>query len=180
MKFSNGVDALSKENQFLQTLTKWLLLIIACLSMVVFVIYDKEPLVVERSVHGLEILKKLPFARDDADLQQAIHLIIKARFDSDAVSPEIFLNLRQLVLREAEQKEMKARSMSQRVIVRVIKITKDEATVEMDRVISVGELRSALKAKIKITFEDTGPTELNPYGLILSLADPVEQKEERK
>lgn len=43
--------------------------------------------------------------------------------------------------------------------------------MDLDRVIAVGELRSAIKTKLKIAFEETEPNELNPYGLVLSLAE---------
>lgn len=180
MKFSDGVDGLTKENKFLHTLTKFLLIIVAGELGLSLALYNKEPIIVERSIRGLEVVKQLAFARDESDIRQAIRLMIQARFNSDTISPEIFLNPKQLVLREMEQKDLKSRSMTQAVIVRTVKITKEAAIIDMDRMISVGELRSALKAKIKISFEETSPTDLNPYGLTLSLAEPLEQKEERK
>jgi hypothetical protein len=180
MKFSSGVDGLSKENQFLRTLTKNLLLIIASLFGLVLFFSNKEPIIVERNYHGLEVLKRVPLARTESDLQQAVTLMIKARFDSDTIAPHVFLNPKQLLLRETEQKDLKAQNMNQKIILRVVTITKDKALVELDRVISVGELRSALKAKVKLSFEETEPTEINPYGLTLSLADPIQSKEEKK
>jgi hypothetical protein len=176
MKFSTGVDGLTKENQYLRTLTKYLLVVIALLLGMVLLFSNKDPIIVERDSRGLEVVKKMPFSRSESDLQQAIRLMVKARFESDSVSPEMFLNSKQSILRESEQKQLKAQNMNQAVFVHTIKITKDDALVDMDRLISVGDLRSALKAKIKINFEEVEPTELNPYGLTLSLADPIQQK----
>ncbi len=58
--------------------------------------------------------------------------------------------------------------------------TKDQAIVDLDRVIAVGELRSAIKTKLKIAFEETEPNELNPYGLVLSLAEVQTTTEVKK
>jgi hypothetical protein len=167
MRFASGVDQLQRENAYLKTVTKMLLLLEAVLVGILFNLYDRAPVIVERSSHGLEIVKPTEFAQTEPETKTAIVLMMKARFDSEAVSPEIFLNKTQLVLRDNEQKELKSRSMHQSVVVRGITIKRDEATVDLDRIISVGEIRSALKTKIKISFEEESPNELNPYGLLL-------------
>ena len=180
MKFSTAFDGLAKEIQFLKLLTKVLLLITSLLLGIVYGLYDQVPLIVERSSRGLEIVRATEFKRKEADLKLAIRLMLGARFDSTAVSPEVFLNQKQMLLRDTEQRDMKARGMSQSIFVRAITFTKDQALVELDRLIAVGEVRSALKAKLKVSFEETSANELNPYGLLLSLADPVDQNEETK
>lgn len=176
MKLANVFDGMARENQFLRTITKMLIIVTAFLASCVFVLYDKAPVMVERSSHGLEIIRPTEFMRTEAELKQAIAIMVKERFSTDAVAPELFLNGKQQLLRDTEQKDMKARGLSQGIIVRNIAIDKDQAVVDLDRVISVGEVRSALKAKVKVTFEEVSPNELNPYGLLLSLADPIDQK----
>jgi len=173
MKFSAGIDGLTKENRFLKTLTKMLLAVTILLLGMVYTLYDKTPLIVERSSRGLEVVRAVDFSRNPEDLKIALQIMLKARFDTEAVSPELFLNARQVVLRETEQKDMKARGMSQRVVVKRVTFEKDQALVDFDRVIAVGELRSALKTKVRVSFEEISPNELNPYGLLLSLADPI-------
>ena len=69
---------------------------------------------------------------------------------------------------------MKARGLSQSIIIRAVHVGKDDATVDLDRVIAIGDLRSALKAKVRITFEEVSPNELNRYGLLLSTAEPIQ------
>lgn len=177
MRLSTGIDQLERENAHLKLLTKMLLIIVAALVALVIAVYDKPPVMVERTSHGLEIVRPMDFSVDEVNTKTAVTLMIRARFNTDAISPELFLNQKQLVLRDNEQKELKSRSMHQTVIVRAIEINKDQATVDMDRVISVGEIRSALRTKIRVRIEEEQPNELNPYGLLLSLADPIEQKE---
>jgi hypothetical protein len=179
MKFSSGIDGLTKENQFLKLIAKSLLGITAMLLGVVYTLYDKRPLIVERSSRGLEIVRAVDFTRTTEDLNEAISLMLKARFNSYSVSPEIFINQKQMVLRDTEQKDMKSRGMNQSVVVKSITFEKDQAVVDLDRVIAVGEIRSALRAKIRVAFEEVSPNELNPYGLLLSLADPIQNQEKK-
>lgn len=174
MKFSSAVDVMQKENRFLKTLTQILLLIIVCLTIMDFMLYDRAPIIVETGLRGRAILKAADQQRSATDIEQAVSLMMKARFDSNTQAPELFVSSKELLLRQHEQMEMKSRGMQQTVVTRSVHIDKNEATVDIDRLISIGELRSALKAKLKITFEDQSPNELNPYGLLLSAAEPVQ------
>jgi hypothetical protein len=174
MKFSSAVDVMQKENRYLKTLSQILLLIIVCLTIMDFMLYDRVPIIVETGLRGREILKATEPQRSMADLEQAVRLMMKARFDSNTQAPELFVSDKELLLRKREQVEMKSRGMEQTVVTRSVHIDKNIATVDIDRLISIGELRSALKAKLKITFEEQSPNELNPYGLLLSAAEPVQ------
>ena len=113
--------------------------------------------------------------RTEADVEQAMRLMLRARFDSVTVTPEVFLSKRQMEIREAEQREMKSRSLSQNVVFRKAVMANGEGLVEFDRVLSLGEVRSALKTSVKIAFEEIEPNELNPYGLRLADARLVEK-----
>ncbi len=180
MRFSSTMDSLTKEIQFLKKVVLGLIFLAGCLTVAVMVLFEKEPLIVERSAKGMEILSSTPFARTEEDLTQALKIMAKARFESNALSPELFLSSRQLELRESEQREMKARAMSQAIVVRNIKINKNEALIEFDRVISLGTVRSALATQVKVTFEESIPNEINPYGLKLAVVSPIEAKEASK
>ena len=107
--------------------------------------------------------------------------MMAARFNSDAKAPELFINPKEMLMRVTEQKDMKSRGMTQTVLVRALHMDKDDASVDLDRIIAIGDLRSALKTKVRITFEEVTPNELNPYGLLLSTAEPIQPpaKEEK-
>ena len=180
MKLSNAFDGMAKENQFLKLLAKTLLVITIFEAALVYYFADRVPVLVERSSRGLEIVSATTFARSQSDLRAAAKLMMTARFDTNAISPELFLNPKQLLLREIEQKDMVARGMSQAVVIREVKFDKDQVLIDLVRVISVGEIRSALKARVRVTFEEISPNELNPYGLLLSLAEPIQEKEQSK
>lgn len=179
MKFSSAVDALSKENEFLKKSVMLLGFSTCLLAIVVAVLYEKEPIVVERSSRGLEIVRATKLARTDADIKEAIRLMLVSRFDSSSVSPGVFLSNKQMLLREEEQKEMKARGISQGAVVRSVAVTKDSVVAEFDRVLAVGDIRSALKTTVRAEFEEAEPTELNPYGLKLSAISVIGKEEKR-
>lgn len=180
MRFSSAVDSLTRENHFLRFTIKALILTVLALGLTVLFLHDRAPVVVERSSRGLEIVRMTTLVRTEADIDIALRLMLKARFDSGAITPEALLSKRQMELREAEQREMKSRNLYQSVVFRKGQVSKDEATIEFDRVLSVGDIRSALKTTVKIAFEESEPTELNPYGLKLALATPFEKKEEKR
>lgn len=180
MKFSSTVDSLSKENGFLRTMAKILILANMLLSLAVLFLHDKEPAVVERSSRGLEIVRMTPLKRTEQDVEQALKLMLNSRFDSVAAAPDVFISKRQMELREAEQREMRSRGLTQNTVFKKATVAKDAATIDFDRVLAIGEIRSALKTVIKVTFEETEPTELNPYGLKLNDAVAVDSKEVRR
>lgn len=176
MNFSSNVDALSKENKNLRLLAKMLIATVLIVSAPA-VFNPPQPLLIERTSHGLELIHKTPFSRTDEDILHSVELMLKARFNTAAISPELFISNRQLELRNSEQQDLKNKSLSQAIVFRAAKITKAEAIVDFDRILSTPEIRSALKAKVKIAFENVEPNELNPYGLKLALVETVETKE---
>lgn len=176
MKFSSGIDGLTKENSFLRKLTLGLVALCGALLGTVCTLFDRPPVLILRSSHGLEIVSSTRLLRTEDEVRAAIRMMVQARFATDFAAPEVFLNAKQIALKDAEQKDMKSRNMSQAAVVRKIILSKDEAVVDFDRVISVGEIRSALKSRVKIAMEEVTPHESNPYGLVLSLADPVLEK----
>ena len=171
MKFSLSVDALSKENSFLKMVTRILLGALFLLIIQLFYLYNRDPILIQSKVTGLEIVKPVNFVPSEQDTKYAVKLMLEARFNSMSLNSDLYLSEKQTELRKTEQNELKNKNMSQTIIVREIKINRDEAIAEIDRVISVGELRSAFKAKLKLFFEMTEPNELNPYGLVLSLVE---------
>jgi len=173
MKFSSTVDSLSKENEFLRLIVKLLILAVIALTLQALSLFNREPLVVERSSRGLEIVRATPLVRNDKDVELAVQQMLRARFNTNAIAPEMFLSARQLELRTAEQRELKSRGITQDSVFRKLTVTKQNAVIEFDRVLAVGDVRSALKTLIIVGFEEVEPTELNPYGLRLSDANPT-------
>ncbi len=171
MKFSLSVDALSKENSFLKMMTRTLFGLMFFLIVLIFYLVTRDPILIQSNTRGREIVKPVSFTPYSEDTKYAVKLMLEARFNSEALNSDLYLSEKQIELRKSEQLELKNKNMSQTILVREIKVNRDEATAEIDRVISVGDLRSAFKAKLKLLFEITEPNELNPYGLVLSLVE---------
>lgn len=171
MKFSLSIDALSKENNHLKFIIKMQFCVVIILLLQFVIQTNQVPLMIQSSTRGLELIQPVDFERSEFDVQSAAELMLKARFNTDTTSANLFLSDKQLQLRENEQKELKNRNMLQTIVIRKIEITKDQAIIDLDRVIAVGDIRSAIKTKLKIAFEETEPNELNPYGLVLSFVE---------
>lgn len=171
MKFSLNIDALSKENNHLKFIIKMQFCVVLILLLEVIFQHSQVPLMIQSSTRGLEVVQPVDFERSEFDIQSAAELMLKARFNTDSISANLFLSDKQLQLRENEQKELKNRNMLQAIVIREIKISKDQALVDLDRVIAVGDIRSAIRTRLKIAFEETEPNELNPYGLVLSFVE---------
>ncbi len=171
MKFSLSIDALSKENSHLKFIIKMQFCVVIILLLQSIIQNNQVPLMIQSSTRGLELIQPVDFERSDYDVESATKLMLKARFNTDSISADLFLSDKQIQLRVNEQKELKNRNMLQTIVIRKIEISKDQALVNIDRVIAVGDIRSATKTKLKIAFEETEPNELNPYGLVLSFVE---------
>ena len=171
MKFSLSIDALSKENNHLKFVIKMQFCVVLILLLQVVILNNQVPLMIRSSTRGLELIQPVDFTRSELDVKSAAELMLRARFDTDSISANLFLSDKQLQLRENEQKDLKNRNMLQTIVIRKIAISKDQAVIDLDRVIAVGDIRSAIKTKVKIAFGETEPNELNPYGLVLSFVE---------
>jgi hypothetical protein len=174
MKFSSTVDALSRENGNLKKLALLQAAGTLALGVLALLIYDKPTLVVERSTRGMEIVSSTPLKRSEDDVKKAMALMLKARLETNTIAPEVFLSERQMELRNEEQRELKSRGIEQSILVRTPLIENGQAIAEIDRVVRVGDIRSAVKTKLALAFQEVAPNELNPYGLKLASLTPMD------
>ncbi len=177
MRLSSSVDYLSKENKFLKMIITMLFFPISILAIGLLVQMDRPPLLLEETANGFTLLKPTPLKRSEESIQHALRHMIESRFDSKAINSELFLSPRQIELREAEQKELQSRGINQVTVYRGAKVNKDGAIVEFDRVLSVGDVRSAMKVTLNVVFTEVQPNATNPYGLLLALANPITKEE---
>lgn len=180
MKFSSGIDALNRENESLRLYLKLAILSLGLLSLAIVIIADRDPIMIEKSSQGLEVVHPVKLRRSDGDVKVATELMLKARFNTTNYAPDIFLSDRQMELRATEQHELKARGLAQAIIIRSVKLEKSTTTIEFDRVIAIGEVRSAIRTVAQIEFQHDEPNELNPYGLKLATLTTIENKEVKK
>ncbi len=178
MKFVDAWDSLAKENSSL----KYLLSTITVISLFLAAGWMKESskpaLVLDRGCDTRKVPLKSDQVTED-EIRSFLSEAIQARFNSRATQLH-FLSYKQKVLREDEQKEMQARSMTQTVFVQDVQFDKDKITILADRLISLGEIRSAFKFPLTVKVEMENRTASNPYGLILTEVDQNKDKEVKR
>jgi hypothetical protein len=180
MKFSAGMDLLEKENRMLRMFVIIGLVSLGLMALTIIVLSQREPLIVVSSSRGLDYVKPVKLERSEADVRIAVELMLKARFNSDVTSPDLYLSDRQVEIRNSEQQELKSRNLKQAIVLRAVNFDKNKVSVDFDRVIAIQDVRSALRTQAKIEFQTEDPNELNPYGLKLSNLEIIDGKEAKK
>jgi len=84
-----------------------------------------------------------------------------------------FLSESEEAKRVQEQKSLSEKKITQRILVGSIAIDKEKIKVEADKLLSVGNIRSAFLFPMTVQVQRTDRTEINPYGLILSNVTPI-------
>lgn len=175
MKFHAAWDSLEKENRNLKILTIALCTLAIFLTVAVTSTATKEPVIVERGCYS-KMAKTAENAKPtEEEISAFIEKSLGARFNT---SPENldFLSFKQRSFREKEQVELTKQNMTQKVIVSEVKSTNEAVLVNADRFISIGKIRSVLRFPLKVSLETTDRTDSNPYGLLLSDVNPIEEE----
>ena len=170
MRFHVAWDSIEKENRNLKALCAVALLLATTLAVALARASSRPPLVVERGClsRAAELAPEPP---TDAEMAAFAAEALRARFNTRPEGLDL-LSPRQRGFREVEQREMQRQKMRQTVLVQSVRLDKDGAVVDADRVIAVGEVRSTLRFPLRARLERTARTEANPYGLQLSEVEP--------
>lgn len=136
----------------------------------------KDPIVIERGCYS-----KLGNVGDGKRTTVEIEAFLKEalfqRFDSVANVHDDYLSEDEKVLRSKEQKELQSRKLTQKVVLSSFTVNGGSIAVEADRLIAVGDVRSAFRFPLTIKMESTTRSEGNPYGLVVSEIKAVEKGE---
>lgn len=175
MKFHAAWDSLEKENRNLKILSIALCTLAIFLTVAVTSTATKEPVIIERGCYS-----KMARSADNAkpteqEIAAFVEKSLAARFNTEPDNLS-YLGLTQRAFRDKEQNELTKQKMTQKVIVGEIKIAKDAILVNADRLISVQNIRSVLRFPLKVNLESTERTEDNPYGLLLSNVNPIDEE----
>lgn len=166
MNLSSAWDSLVKENTVLKMGLLVMGLAIVSLTALVVFYRDKDPIVIERGCFSkATATAKLTVTPDE--IKNFLNLALEKRFNTDTFDEEFFLSIEQRERRHSEQTEMKQRGITQVVILRNLKAAGSDLLIEADRVISLGEVRSAFPIKLVGRIEVVKRTIENPYGLLL-------------
>jgi hypothetical protein len=131
--------------------------------------------VVERACYS-RVLQKVSPQASPSEIEAFVRDALRRRFDSDAVDTAAFLSQEEDGFRRQEQDNLKSRNMTQVIIVRQVKVSGSTVNIDSDRLLSIGQIRSAFIFPLIGTLATTQRTDANPYGLILVKVSQVKEE----
>lgn len=179
MRFTEfWAEVLSQNNSLKWGLVSMSVITVA-LAICLVSVASREPLVIERACYD-KALKPMSAKQTDEEMERFVREVLKKRFDTDALDSQVFLAGDEYATRLKEMDEFSKKGMAQRVFVNAVKIASSGITVDADRIISVGKIRSALPLPLALKVKFTDRSEGNPYGLILSDTKLISTEEKKQ
>lgn len=174
MRFPMAWATVARDNVAL----KWGVVALSCVSLVLAIALagaaSKAPLLIDRGCVSEAVEGKPVGNIQSADeLKAFVTEALHQRFDSAAVASPAYLSFEELTARSKEDAELNSRKMRQRVLVNELARDGDKVSVQADRLISVGEVRSAFAFPLIVTLGSVPRSVSNPYGLVVLRAEPV-------
>ena len=170
MKFTTAWAEIAAQNVTLKFTVGALCVCCMVLAFTLIKLCLRDPLVLDR---GLETIAIAPsdVKATDAEIRAFVKTALSERYDSNATSG-YFLSESEQSKRVQEQKGLSEKKISQRILVGTVTIEKEKIKVEADKLLSVGNIRSAFLFPMTVQVQKSDRTEINPYGLILSDVTP--------
>lgn len=165
-------------NTVAQNVTLKMAVIVLSLTSITFAmttakLSSQKPLILERGCNT-RLVEPSSISHTTAEIEVFIREAARQRFNSDASPIPDYLSREEESARTQEQKELATRNMGQTIIVRGVKTNGSSLEIDADRVISVGQIRSAFVYPFTATLGTTSRTENNPYGLQLMKITPTQ------
>jgi hypothetical protein len=167
MKFTSAWAKVASENANLKVVIICLSLVCVFFGVSTLKLATKEPIVVERGCFS-KMLQPVSSKRTSAEIETFLKIALSQRFDSNLEPADEYISNDERAIRAQEQKELSNRHLSQKVILNSVAINGSFLSINADRLISVGNIRSALILTLTAMIESVPRSEGNPYGLILS------------
>jgi hypothetical protein len=159
------------------TLFKWLLFLMAMLCIVLgtglIFVAQKDPLVIERACFS-GILATKDTAPTSGEVKAFVVEALNQRFDSTTGTFPAFLSIEERSKAQKDREELASKKIKQRLLINSVDIKENKITVDTDRIISVDEIRTAFRFPIEVQVATIARSERNPYGLVLTLATPIQ------
>jgi len=178
MKFTTAYANTASQNSALKFALLCLSTVVILLGIVSLRSANRPPLLIERSCYT-KAVESSDTTHSVSEIKAFMDLSLRARFDSNSTSSELFLSPSELENRNKEQATFSSKKMRQTIIVNSMKIDKSNILVDADRVISVGSIRSAFAFPLKVELTKVSRSALNPWGLILQNVSELKKKEKQ-
>lgn len=178
MKFNTAWAKTAAQNVTLKIATITLAGATITQLIVIVALATKDLPVIERGCFSRALLAKSSNSTKN-EIEAFLVESLPMRFDTASYFKDGFLSIEETTSREKEQTTLKQRQISQKVVITDVKSDNKEILVQADRILSVGKIKSVLPLNLKVSLQQTNRTESNPYGLILSSVNQIEEKENK-
>lgn len=181
MRFSIAWADIAKQNNVLRFAVIGVTFVCVITLMIALKFAFKEPLVIERGCFS-NIAPTQSQVQTPQEIEAFVREIVAERFNSNAIVVNDYFALEELKARDSEQVELKRRDIKQSVVVNSVIKQGDGYIVDVDRILSVGKIRSAFQMPMVVTIAKATRTSGNPYGLVVLRVNPIktEAKEDGK
>lgn len=176
MKFTEAWANVAQENVVLKFTVAGLVIANAMTAFALTTFALKKPLVIERE-DKTKVANLGDAAASESEVDRFVRETLIQRFNSNASIDENLFVTGEIKNRASEMKDMRSRNMEQRVVVNELSVSEEEITVNADRIIKVGEVKTILPFPLTIKIASVDRTTHNPYGLKIAEITRVEPKE---
>ena len=126
----------------------------------------RAPLIIERGCYSRAV-EPISDKRTDTEIEAFVREALLQRFDSNTATIPGFLSEEEELDKKQEQDSLKARGVTQTILIRSINIENGRVQVISYRVLFMGEMGSPLRSPLELTLSTEARTESDPYGLRL-------------
>ena len=167
MRFPQAWSEIAKQNNVLRIAIIGVSVSAALALLISLKFAFKDPLIIERGCYSSLLAATSRQDPTKEEVEGFLRESISQRFDTDANVQADIISLDEIGNRSTEQEELKRRSIRQRVLVNSVVAKGDDYLVDADRLLSVGQIRSALSFPLIVKIERAARSGSNPYGLVL-------------
>ena len=101
------------------------------------------------------------------EIESFLRVALSDRFNTNAPLRSPYLSTEETRFRDQEQAELGKRQITQRLIINKIDINGSTATIDSDRLFTLGKLRSVVAFPLSATISEENRTSENPFGLVI-------------
>lgn len=176
MRFTSAWSEVLSQNLTLRVMLLSLSATAIFISILAIQLGFREPIIIERSCYS-KMVGAASTQHSKEEIDAFVRLALSQRFDFGVEpSPEI-ISAEELGFKKQEQQDLASKNMIQKVLVGSVQVNGETIKVEVDRIIAVGQIRSALAFPLTVTVASTTRTASNPYGLMATRVSQLSVKE---
>lgn len=175
MKYTEAWANVVAQNLNLKVVSIILGVLSIILGMITLRLTFKDSIIIERGCFS-KTVSPLKDEHSKEEIQSFLKESLSQRFDSEVQPVDGLLSPDELRLRIAEQKEFDSRKMTQKILINNVTETPEGFKVDADRLISVGDVRSAFRFPLIVKLESKSRSYSNPYGLLVTTTKSVDEK----